>query len=347
MVGSPHGSAPELSDSAIQNKTFSLTNAHKKQLGVSFDKRDKLTCVSKLRQLQGPSDQPFSWPFSCSVVYTPFYKTSRSTTHLNHPAGQIDSQGLTPQLVERDPLLTAGCQLPQVLKYNKYALQSDGRKVCQPIGKGTGCQLPQVLKYNKYAIQSDGGQVCQPMKIGDPLLTAGGQLPQVLKYNKYAIQSDSRKVCQPMKVRDPLLAAGCQLPQVLKYNKYAIQSDGGKVCQPIGIKDQLLTAGCQLPQVLKYKYAIQSDGGKVCQPIKIGDSLLVAGGQLPQVLTYKYTIQSDGGKVCQPIGIRDPLLAAGVQLRHSEKMPSDELMGTLSGIMLIADLNPNYYLKIW
>ena len=119
------------------------------------------------------------------------------------------------------------------------------------------------------------------------------------------------------------------------------------MCQPIGIKDQLLTAGCQLPQVLKYKYAIQSDGGKVCQPIKIGDSLLVAGGQLPQVLTYKYTIQSDGGKVCQPIGIRDPLLAAGVQLRHSEKMPSDELMGTLSGIMLIADLNPNYYLKIW
>ena len=164
MVGSPHGSAPELSDSAIQNKTFSLTNAHKKQLGVSLNKRDKLTCVSKLRQLQGPSDQPFSWPFSCSVVYTPFYKTSRSTTHLNHPAGQIDSQGLTPQLVERDPLLTAGCQLPQVLKYNKYALQSDGRKVCQPIGKGisllaAGCQLPQVLKYNKYAIQSDGGKV--------------------------------------------------------------------------------------------------------------------------------------------------------------------------------------------
>ena len=75
MVGSPHGSAPELSDSAIQNKTFSLTNAHKKQLGVSLNKRDKLTCVSKLRQLQGPSDQPFSWPFSCSVVYTPFYKT--------------------------------------------------------------------------------------------------------------------------------------------------------------------------------------------------------------------------------------------------------------------------------
>ena len=212
MVGSPHGSAPELSDSAIQNKTFSLTNAHKKQLGVSLNKRDKLTCVSKLRHLQGPSYHPFSWPFSCSVVYTPFYKTSRSTTHLNHPAGQIDSQGLTPQLVERDPLLTAGCQLPQVLKY---------------------------------------------------------------------------------------------------------------------------------------KYAIQSDGGKVCQPIKIGDSLLAAGGQLPQVLTYKYTIQSDGGKVCQPIGLRDPLLAAGVQLRHSEKMPSDELMGTLSGIMLIADLNPNYYLKIW
>ena len=191
MVGSPHGSAPELSDSAIQNKTFSLTNAHKKQLGVSFDKRDKLTCVSKLRQLQGPSDQPFSWPFSCSVVYTPFYKTSRSTTHLNHPAGQIDSQGLTPQLVERDPLLTAGCQLPQVLKYNKYAIQSDGGKLCQPIGikdqlLTAGCQLPQVLKY-KYAIQSDGGKVCQPIGIKDQLLKAGCQLPQVPKYNKYAI----------------------------------------------------------------------------------------------------------------------------------------------------------------
>ena len=45
--------------------------------------------------------------------YSPF-KTVR-LRYLYHPAGQVNSESVTPQLVERDPLLAAAGQVPQVL----------------------------------------------------------------------------------------------------------------------------------------------------------------------------------------------------------------------------------------